>query len=156
MYYLLYLEMYIVIDMLYIECVDGQEMFYFGYISVIFIFYGIQLDSLSDCFFFIVFISIYSIRILVFIGINIIIRLFDVIRDEFGFRFLQDVDLYIFWYLVFRCMIFRERELRRNGNRFGIVKFVEVDRIIIFFNGSVVIKGYLEKKFFYYKVFVMF
>ena len=68
---------------------------------------------------------------------------------------LQDADLHTFWYLAFRCMTFREGELRRNGNILGIVKSAEADRNFIPHSGSVVIKGYLEKKPPYHKVLAM-
>ena len=52
-------------------------------------------------------------------------------------------------------MNLRERKLRRNGNRLDIVKSAEADRIIIPFNGRVVIEGYLGKILPYHKVLVM-
>ena len=118
--------MHTVTDMLHIECADGQEMPYLGYISVTLTPYGTQLDSLSDCLFLIVPTSTYSTRTPVLIGTNIITRLLDVTRDEFGSRFLQDADLHTSWYLAFRCMTLRERELMRNGNRLGILSLLKL------------------------------
>lgn len=96
-----------------------------------------QLDSLSDCLFLIVSTSNYSTRTPVLLRTTIITSVFDLTREGFGSTFLQDADLHTSWYLAFRYMPLREREQRRNGNRFGIVKSVEIDRIIIPPSGSV-------------------
>lgn len=126
-------------------------MFYFGYVCVDLILFGILfLNKLSDCLFLVVFKSNYNVYVLVFIGINILQNLMDVIKQEFGLRFLQDVVIYILWYLVFRCIVLRERELYRYGYVLGLVKSVEIDRVIIFLNSYVIIFGYLDKKIFYY------
>lgn len=131
-------------------------MFYIGYVCVNLILLGIFiLDKLYDCLFLVVFISNYNFYVLVFIGINIIQNFIDIMREEFGFRFLQDVVLYIFWYLVFWCILIREKEFYRNGYVLGLVKSVEVIRIIIFFNSNVIIEGYVDKKILYSKVIVM-
>ena len=95
--------MHTVTDMLHIECADGQEMPYLGYISVTLTPYGTQLDSLSDCLFLIVPTSTYSTRTPVLIGTNIITRLLDLTRDlvslDLGFcRMLIYIPLGI-WHL---------------------------------------------------------
>lgn len=63
-------------------------MFYLGYIFVSIKFYGILYYVLEECLFLIVFNSNYNVRVFVFIGINIISRFIDLIRDEFGIRYL--------------------------------------------------------------------
>lgn len=104
------------------------------------------IDSLHGCSFLVVPTSQYNSRVPLLIGTNIISRLVDVTREEIGSRFLQDADLHTSWFLAFRCMTLRERELRRNGHRLGIVKSAETERITIPPNGSVRIRGYLDRK----------
>lgn len=86
--YLFYIEIYFFDEVLYIECVDGQNMFYLGYIFVSIKFYGILYYVLEECLFLIVFNSNYNVRVFVFIGINIISCFIDLICDEFGIRYL--------------------------------------------------------------------
>lgn len=52
-------------------------------------------------------------------------------------------------------MSLRERELRRNGHWLGIVKSAETERITIPPNGSVRIRGYLDRKLPYHQVLAM-
>lgn len=142
-------------EVLHIECADGQVMPYLGYICTSITPYGMPIDSLHGCSFLVVPTSQYNSRVPLLIGTNIISRLIDVTREEFGSRFLQDADLHTSWYLAFRCMTLRERELRRNGHRLGIVKSAETERITIPPNGSVRIRGYLDRKLPYHQVLAM-
>lgn len=49
----------------------------------------------------------------------------DVVKDKYGERYLQEVALFTPWYLVFRGMAIRDKELARNNNKLGIVKSAE-------------------------------
>lgn len=149
-----HIELHPVSEALHIGCADSQVMPYLGYICTSITPYGMpsSIDSLHGCSFLVVPTSQYNSRVPLLIGTNIISRLIDVTRAEFGSRFLQDADLHTSWYLALRCMTLRERELRRNGHRLGIVKSAETERITIPPNGSVRIRGNLDRKLPYHQV----
>lgn len=62
-----------------------------------------------------------------------------------GTRFLQ-ANITTPWYLSFRCLSLREKELKRNKYQLAIVKSAESKSIIIPPNSEVVIQGYLDKQ----------
>ncbi|XP_062601250.1 uncharacterized protein LOC134262945 [Saccostrea cucullata] len=123
--HLSHIKMHPVEDILHIECADGEQMPYFGYVCVTLTAYGTPLDLLENCLFLIVPDSTYNSRVPVLIGTNIINRLMENAREEFISRYLQDADLHTFWYLSFRCMNLRSKELQRNGNKLSIIKSAE-------------------------------
>ena len=147
--------MYPVQEALKVECADGENMPYLGYICTTIEPNGMPLTTLQDCLFLIVPRSNYNSRVPVLIGTNIILRLLEVTREEYGARYLQDADLHTSWYLAFRCMALRDRGLQRNENRLSILKSAETDRVIIPPNGCVVINGYMDRKLPYHQVLAM-
>jgi hypothetical protein len=75
--YLSHIDMYPVLDALYIECADGQEMLYLGYICTSITPHGMPIDILQECLFLVVPTSNYSSRVPVLIGTNIMSHLVD-------------------------------------------------------------------------------
>ena len=67
------------------------------------------------------------------------------VKNNYGNKFLQDAKLYTPWYLAFRGMTLREKELTRNHHRLGIVKSAETQSIVIPPNSSVTVSGYVDK-----------
>lgn len=154
--YLSDVELHSLDDVINIECADGQLMPYLGYVCVDLTPFGIpSLNKLNDCLFLVVPKSNYNAHVPVLIGTNILQNLMDVTKQEFGSRFLQDAAIYTPWYLAFRCIALRERELHRHGYVLGLVKSAETDRVIIPPNSHVTILGYLDKKIPYHQVTVM-
>lgn len=139
-----------------IECADGQTLPYLGYVSVNLATCGLSSNEvLQDCLFLIVPDSDYNTRVPVLIGTNILSRLMDLLREEYGSRFLQDADIQAPFYLAFRCMTLRERQLQRNGNRLAMLKSAEVNRVLIPPNSRVVLDAHMDKKIPYHKVLAM-
>ena len=50
------------------------------------------------------------------------------------------------WYLAFRSIVIRERELRRNKNRLVLIRSAEKKHITILPNSSITIKGITAKE----------
>ena len=65
----------------------------------------------------------YSSRIPVIIGKNIIEP--QECQQNFGLQFLQKAILFTLWYLSFRCLVVREKELKRNKNKIAKVRSAE-------------------------------
>ena len=103
-------------SLLTIECADGTELPYQGVIAC-----ELQIDGISDrpetieCLFLIANYTSYHRSVPVLIGTNILSVLLTETKQKFGVRFLQKAKLHTPWYLAFRCMTLRERELSRRS-----------------------------------------
>ena len=149
-------ELHSIEDAIHIECADGQSMPYLGYVCADLTPLGIPtLDKLHDCLFLVVPTSNYNSHVPVPIGTNIIQNLIYTSREEFGSRFLQEVAIQTPWYLDFRCILLREKDLQRNGNALGLVKCAETTRVVIPPNSNITINGFVDKKIPYHKVTVL-
>lgn len=61
----------------------------------------------------------------VLIGTKILSVLLSDTKQKFGVRFLQKAKLHTPWYLAFRCMTLRERELSRRSYVLALVRSAE-------------------------------
>ena len=67
-------------------------------------------------------------------------------KSKIGENFLQNAALHTSWYLAFRSIVIRERELRRNKNRLALIRSAEQKQITIPPNSSITIKGITAKE----------
>ena len=67
-------------------------------------------------------------------------------KSNHGIRFLQEAKLHTPWFLAFRCLTLRDKELARNNDKLGVVKSAETTRIIIPPNSRITIQGYVDKQ----------
>ena len=133
-------------SVLNIECADESPLPYQGYIRVDLHVYGVSSDQhLSDCCFLVVNDTTYHRNVPALIGTNVLTRLMNRTKNVHGSRFLQDADLFTPWYLAFRCLTLREKELTKNQHRLALVRSAETRRITIPANSEVVVNGYLDK-----------
>ena len=79
------------------------------------------------------------------IGTNVLQHLLSDVKGRFGERFLQQADLHTPWFLAFRSLTLREKELNRNNHRLGLVKCAAVQSITIPPNTSVTVPGFIDK-----------
>ena len=63
-----------------------------------------------------------------------------------GQQLLQCAALQTPWYLAFRCLVLRDKELKKNGNRIAIIRSAELQKIIIGPNETQTIKGLTDKE----------
>ena len=145
--HLSHLALYPITDILQIECADGQHLPYYGYIEATVTTDGIPPSSQEPLHFPILIVptSNYNSRIPALIGTNILQHLLDDVKSKYGNRFLQDANLFTPWYLAFRGMTLREKELAKNNHRLGIVKSAESKCITIPPNSTVSLSGYIDK-----------
>ena len=129
-------------DILQIECADGKQLPYDGYFTVnLTITHGLPQATTRSCLFLITPDTKYSERTPIIIGTNILNIFYEECRQNFGEQYLQKVDLHIPWYLSFRCLTLREKELKKNKNRIAIVRSAEKQKIILGPNESKNIVG---------------
>lgn len=136
-------------ELLRIECADGQELPYEGFIEVDLTILGSRgthsKDSkLHNCLFLVVPDSNYNSTVPVLIGTNILSSFIDQLQGTYGDKYLQDANLFTSVYIALRCLTLRERNLRRQQNKLAVIKSAEKKTILIQPNSEVVISGYME------------
>lgn len=77
-------------------------------------------------------------------------------KTNFGPQFLQKAELYTPWYLSFRCLVIRERELKKSKNKVAIVRSAENRKIIVGPNEVINIGGNTERELDNGQAYVMF
>lgn len=86
----------------------------------------------------------------ILIGTNILNELMKDYKKNFGESYLQTAGLHTPWYLSFRCISIRERELKKNKDKLAIVRNAEISKVTIHPNQSIDIKGYTDKELNYH------
>ena len=133
-------------DIVKIRCADGEAIPYLGYIKVTINTADIDTASNNDCLMLVVPTTQYSQKVPAIIGTNFINSIMDSIHQQNGERFLQHTKMTTPWYIAFRCIGLREKELQRNKHRLGVVKSAESNDIIIPPNTEVRVSGYVDKQ----------
>ena len=129
-----------------IECADGNCLSYLGYIETEIQPLGIPNSQPQPCLLLIVPESNYSRAVPVLLGTNIIRTFLENTQQQNGQKFLQETALKTPWYLAFRSIHLRERELSKKNFRLAIVKSAEQNIILIPPNSQVTIQGYTDRK----------
>jgi hypothetical protein len=71
-------------------------------------------------------------------------------KQNFGEQFLQKAQLHTSGYLSFRCLVLREKELKKNKDRLAIIRNATPHRLIIHPNETLNIQGYMDKEIDYH------
>jgi hypothetical protein len=84
--------------------------------------YGDSLSDIHPCVLLVIPDSNYNTKVPLLIGTNILQPIMDFYKEQHGTRFLQSSNLTTPWYLTFRSIALREKELGRHNNALAIVK----------------------------------
>ena len=134
-------------NILNIECADGKNLPHVGYIeTVINIEKGLPGAKPLPCLLLVTPDTQYSVKTPVILGTNILNELMTDCKNNFGEQFLQQAKLNTPWYLSFRTITIRERELRKNNNMLAIIRCAANRKIVINPNQSIDIAGYTDKE----------
>ena len=137
-------------NILNIECADGQDLPYIGYIETeISIDKGLPGAKPLPCLLLVTPDTQYSKKTPVILGTNVLNELMKDCKNNFGEQFLQQAKLHTPWYLSFRTITIRNRELRKNNHRLAIIRCAADRKIIIHPNQSLEIAGYTDKEMSY-------
>lgn len=128
------------------EVAGGTTLPYFGYIEADIQVQGLPDSSKVTCLLLVVADTKLTTKIPVLLGTNVLHHVMDIFKDNYGSKFLQDAPLSTPWYISFRCMTYREKQLERNNYRLGVVKSAESHSIMIPPNASVDIRGHVFKE----------
>ncbi len=132
-------------NILNIECADGGTLPYTGYIKTQIFVPGVTIDAAVGCLLLIVPDSNYISTTPVLLGTNILQVCMSDCSERHGAQFLQKAALQVPWYLAFRCLTIREKQLRRNNQALGIVRSAEMDIVTLPPNSAIVISGSIHK-----------
>jgi len=133
-------------NILNIECADGSKLPYSGYITADLQSSGIQDSKSVPCLFLVVPDTDYNKSTPFLLGTNILNELMDCCKEQHGEQFLQKANLHTPWYIAFRCITIREKELRRNKDRIAKVRNAECHSIRIGPNQSRTIRCCTDKE----------
>lgn len=134
-------------DVLHVECADGEALPYYGYIEAN-ITPSVTGCHNNDyrCLFLVVPDSRYNSSVPILLGTNVLNIIMEELLETKGQRFLQTASLRTPWYLAFRCMLLRDRQLERHSNRLALVRSAESKRITVMPNTTITIQGFMDKK----------
>ncbi len=131
-------------DILVVECADGGRLPYDGYVELDITVTGLPVGQSQTCLALVVPKSNYNTRVPVLIGTNLLSTFLAVCKEEYGERLLQTAGLFTPWYLSFRCLLLRDRELRRRHDVLGYVRSAEARCIVLQPNSSATIAGFIN------------
>ena len=133
-------------SILELHCADGSTLPYRGYIEVDIEAPGLQNGKTYPCLLLVVEDTAYHQTVPLLIGTNILKVLMEDVRTDQGVRYLQGNQLQTPWYLAFRCLSLREKELHRKDFKLGIVKSAETSKITIPPNSRKTVSGYVDRQ----------
>ena len=129
-----------------LHCADGSTLPYKGFIEVDIQAPGLQNGKIYPCLFLVVEDTAYHQTVPLLIGTNILRVLMEDVKTDNGVRYLQGTQLQTPWYLAFRCLALREKELSRKDFKLGIVKSAETSKITIPPNSRRTVNGYIDRQ----------
>lgn len=137
-------------NILDVECAGGQTLPYYGYIEVSLECNNLPCSNEQQCLMLVVPDSRYNKSVPILLGTNILSLQMSAVQQNFGRKYLQIAPLHTPWYLAFRCLSLREKEMIKNNNRIALVRSAERKKIIIPANSSITLSGYIEKEVDYF------
>lgn len=142
--HLAHLELQQLDQLLRIECADGQHLPYQGYIQA-----EVEVPELGQgikqsCLLLVVPTTTYGSSTPVLLGTNFLSALLREARAQLGDSSLQKTSVQS-WYLAFRCVSVRERQLSRRCNRLAVVRSAELEKVTVMPNEKTVIQGFLSR-----------
>ena len=140
------IAMYPLEELLHFECADGSPLPYLGYVEVV-----LKVDSIAkcgeiNCLLLITPDTTYSRKTPILLGTNVLQELMKDCENNYGQQYLQKARLNTPFYLAFRCLTIREKELRRNKDKLAIVRCAETSRIRIGPNEKRDVIGYTDRE----------
>lgn len=131
--------------LLSVECADGNLLPYSGYVEVELTIPTVTGSDPIASLLLVVPDSNYNASVPILLGTNVLSVAMERCRQRHGTRFLQETGLNTSWFLTFRCLSMREREMSRQDSCLGLVKCMEDKDIIMRPNSLVTIRGCVDK-----------
>ena len=119
---------------------------YFGYIQAELQSIDFPTDYVQSCILLVIPDTVYNTNVPVLLGTNVLVEFLNNCKENLGINFLQKVNLHTPWYLAFRCMVVREKKLKKNKYRLAVIRSAENNILTIPANSSVTIHGVTAKE----------
>ena len=140
-------ELHKIDQLLNIECADGSQLPYIGYIEAdIYVSSGLPGSNSKSCLLLVIPDTPYSQSTPIILGTNILDEFIKDCKVNFGDQFLQRAQLHTPWYLCFRTLVIRDRELKKNKNTIAIIRSAEQAKVTLKPNQTLTIKGKTDKE----------
>ena len=133
-------------NILKLECADGQSLPYFGYIQVDLQSVDFPTKHVQSSILLVVPDTEYNSNVPLLLGTNVLTEFLNSCKYELGDNFLHHAELHTPWYLAFRCLVVRDKELKKNKHRLAVIKSAERENITVPANSTVTIKGVTSKE----------
>lgn len=137
-------------DIINIECADGGNLPYEGYIELeLEVEQGLPAAKSHHCLFLVSPDTKFSAQTPVILGTNILDEVINECKQELGENYLQKTQkkgISSAWYLAFRTIAVRNRELKKNKDRIAVLRSAQAERIILKPNESVDITTFTDKE----------
>ena len=144
--HLSHLELLPLNSILKLECADGQSLPYFGCIHVDIRPENFPTEHVQSSILLVVPDTEYNSNVPLLLGTNVLDEFLNSCKTNLGNNFLQTSNLHTPWYLAFRCIVVREKELKKNKQRLAIIKSAESDNISIPPNSIVTLRCIASKE----------
>ena len=131
-------------SLLNIECADGKQLPYEGYIETDI--YINVLDETHPCVFLVIPDNPYHIEVPILLGTNVLVSIMNTYTEKHGERFLHTSKLTTPWYSSLRCILLRDKELNRKNNKLAIVKYSGRKSVTMPLNSNITLSGYMDKQ----------
>ena len=109
-------------DILDIECANGENLPYKGFVQCSISSPGLPVSTVVEGLFLIVPDSPFNQSTPVLIGTNLLDHFIKLCESEYGRQFLQRASLHTPWFLSFRSLRLQEKSLKRNKNKLASLK----------------------------------
>ena len=123
-----------------LECANGEHMPYYGFIQVDVKPVGVPTEHVQSSILLVVPDTSCNTELPISLGTNVLDEFLANCRETVGLNFLQNAALFTPWYLAFRCITVRQRELKRHKNKLALVRCAESTCITIPANSTVTLK----------------
>lgn len=125
-------------DILRIECAGGELLPYSGYVEAE---VGAPDLPTQTAIFLITPLTEYSKLVPILLGTNVLKLMMNQCRTQGGTQFLQKMAMSTPWWLAFRCMCVKERDVQRSKGKLAIVKCAATKTIRLPGNTSMLVPG---------------
>ena len=144
------IELHSLDTVLQVECADGNQLPYLGYIKATISISGFPLNVSKECLLLVVPEGNACSTPDIVLGTNILQNFMLDCEDSYGPQYLQRAHLHVPVYLAFRSISIRNKQLKKNKNSIGVVKFSDNKCYTIQPNTSCVLTGYVDKECSFY------
>lgn len=139
-----HLELHDIGGLLTVECADGKPLPYLGFVKA-----DLTVPQLTPtaqpCLLLVVPDTQYSKTTPLLLGTNFLSRVAEDCKEKNGVRYLQRIVDKTPWFLPFRCLTLREKQLTKEQNRIALIRSAENTKRTVLPNETLTLRGFVEK-----------